>query len=105
VSTPHELPAPRPLIAPHSADFWAATAENGLLGHCHAAIMVLASDPVVAARAAVERPAYEKRLAQARFTRTRSCGSGGAIALGGEAYKDAVPLLLAYVELTEGPTC
>jgi uncharacterized OB-fold protein len=28
----------------------------------------------------------------------------GAIALGGEAYKDAVPYVLAYVELTEGPT-
>jgi hypothetical protein len=28
----------------------------------------------------------------------------GAIALGGKAYKDAVPYVLAYVELTEGPT-
>jgi uncharacterized OB-fold protein len=28
----------------------------------------------------------------------------GAIAPGGEAYKDAVPYVLAYVELTEGPT-
>jgi uncharacterized protein len=28
----------------------------------------------------------------------------GAIALGGEAHKDAVPCVLAYVGLTEGPT-
>jgi uncharacterized OB-fold protein len=29
---------------------------------------------------------------------------GGAIALGGGPYKDAVPYVLAYVELTEGAT-
>jgi len=29
---------------------------------------------------------------------------GGAITLGGGPYKDAVPYVLAYVELTEGPT-
>jgi len=61
-------------------------------------------DAVVLAPVAVERPACEKRPARARFTPTRSCGSSGAIALGGEAYKDAVPYVLAYVELTEGPT-
>jgi uncharacterized OB-fold protein len=105
VSTPHGLPAPAPVVAPHSAEFWAATAHERLLvGHCPACDQWFWPPT----RSFCPRCGGVASLREAdgtgavySYTIVRVVG---AIALGGGPYKDAVPYVLAYVELTEGPT-
>jgi uncharacterized OB-fold protein len=105
VSPQHELPAPTPLIASHSADFWAATREERfLVGHCHACDQwfwppTRSFCPRCGKAASLREAAGTGSIYSYTIVRV-----SGAIALGGEAYKDAVPYVLAYVELTEGPT-
>ena len=105
MTTRHELPAPAPIVAPHSADFWAATAqERFLVGHCPACDQwfwppTRSFCPRCGGPASLREPSGKGTVYSYTIVR-----SSGAIALGGGPYQDAVPYVLAYVELAEGPT-
>jgi len=105
VTEERALPAPAPVVSPHSAAFWEASAkERFLVGHCPGCDQWFWPPN----RTFCPRCGNAASLREASGTGTiyshTTVRVNGSIALGGGPYKDAVPFVLAYVELAEGPT-
>jgi uncharacterized protein len=93
------LPAPAPVVLPEDAEFWAATAQGRLLlGHCDDC------DGVIW----YPRP-FCPQCGSLRTSWTEASGRGTVYTFTVvhrsqvPGYRDALPYVVAYVELAEGP--
>ncbi len=101
------LPAPAPAVSPHSAAFWEASAQQRfLVGHCPGCDQWFWPPNRTFCPRCGEAASLREASGRGTIYSHTTVRVSGSIAIGGGPYnyKDALPFVLAYVELAEGPT-
>ncbi len=98
MTTSTGLPAPAPPVSPETREFWEATAEGRLLlKRCRACSTVIWYPRAICPDCASLDTEWFEASGRGRVYSYTVCHRGEG------AYRNAVPFVLAYVELEEGP--